>query len=82
METPNGWERWRGETEARLDDNERQVRALWAWKDRHEQEVDVIKQSLLQRLSVLETKVAGFAAIGAAGGATLAILVEWVLKRL
>ena len=80
MEEGNGLERWRGKTDARLDDVECSASRLWAWKDHHEVEVSEIKTGMLQRLAVLETKVAGFAAVGAAAGAVVATLIQWLLK--
>ena len=81
MPEPNGWERWRGTTDARLEDIEAQVEGLWHWRNDHEREVGVIKQSIFERLTRLETKVAGFAALGAAAGTVVAVVIQWLLSR-
>ena len=73
MEHPNDWERWRGETETRLDVTETSITDLWKWCRDHEHDVSRMKADILQRLAVVETKVAVYAAIGAALGGFVSI---------
>ena len=81
MEFPDGWERWRGETDARLDVTETSIAELWKWCRTHEHDVSRMKSDILQRLAVVETKVAVYAATGAALGVFAAVLFEWLLGR-
>jgi cell division septum initiation protein DivIVA len=67
----NGSEFWRGKIDARLDNVEEDLNKLWDWRER-----------VSRRITTLETKVAGFAAVGAAAGAVAALIFEWFLKKL
>lgn len=67
----NGWERWRGEIDARLDDSEESLRALWRFKEEAE-----------RKIVAMETKIVFFAAIAAALGAMLPGALAAVLKHL
>ena len=69
--TDNGWERWRGEIDARLDDAEDAVRSLHRFKEDAE-----------KRIVAMETKMIFFAAMAAALGAMLPNAFAAVLKIL
>jgi hypothetical protein len=65
----NGWERWRGKIDSRLDDAEDSVKSLWNFKE-----------SADRRIAVMETKMVIFAAIAAALGAMLPGVVQAIFK--
>lgn len=56
----NGWERWRGEINARLEDTEESLKALWRFKEQSERDI-----------AILKTKMIFFSAVAAALGAML-----------
>lgn len=75
-------ERWRGHVSERLERIETEIDKLWKWKDHHQTEADERMIHIAQRLTSLEVKVAGFAALGAAVGTVAAVIVEHTLKHI
>jgi hypothetical protein len=67
----NGWQRWRGQIDSRLDDAEDSVRDLWKFKENAD-----------RRIAVMETKMVVLAAIAAAIGAMLPGVVQAIVKHL
>lgn len=78
---PNGeWERWRGDIGRRVLDHEEDLRKLWDSKAEAEIDTARWREGVAARFAVLETKIAGFAALGALAGGAVVALIQHLLK--
>jgi len=55
---------------------------LRRWKEDHSEAAEQAKQDIFSRITVIETKLWAFTALGAFVGAGLANAIGWILKQI
>ena len=81
MQHDDETQRWRGGVQQRLEEHERQLRQLWAYKEDHSEEVSVAKKEIYGRITVLETKQWAFTAVAALAGTLLGSFISHVIAK-
>lgn len=83
---PNGsdrdgdWWRWRGGKDQEVAQHEEELRKFWDWKAQTEASTARWRETVSARFSVIETKLAAFAALGAVAGGLLATFIQHLFK--
>ena len=77
----NGWERWRGEVDQRLEQDCERIENLETWRVNHEEFARKSMLDIVNRIGKIEGKVLLMTTLGSFGGAVLGAVLAWFLGK-